>query len=96
MNKGVAGFRFDAITTLFEDPQWRDDKEMKDKDGKSYLNNYGDVTLDDAMTNNLPEVYTVLQGRITAGELRTSANHVDQLSVVNTPRTTTPTEWQLR
>jgi alpha-glucosidase len=61
MKKGVAGFRFDAITTLFEDPQWRDDRELKDKDGKSYLNNYGDVALDDAMTNNLPAVYGVVQ-----------------------------------
>ena len=61
MKKGVAGFRFDAITTLFEDPEWRDDKELKDKDGKTYLNAYGDVALDDAMTNNLPEVYKVVQ-----------------------------------
>ncbi|WP_263351104.1 glycoside hydrolase family 13 protein [Acidicapsa acidisoli] len=61
MKKGVAGFRFDAITTLFEDPQWRDDKELKDKEGKTYLNAYGDVALDDAMTNNLPQVYDVLQ-----------------------------------
>jgi alpha-glucosidase len=61
MKKGVAGFRFDAITTLFEDSQWRDDRELKDKDGKSYLNNYGDVALDDAMTNNLPEVYKIVR-----------------------------------
>jgi alpha-glucosidase len=61
MKKGVAGFRFDAITTLFEDPQWRDDKELTDKDGKTYPNNYGDVTLDDAMTNNLPAVHAVVQ-----------------------------------
>jgi alpha-glucosidase len=61
MKKGVAGFRFDAITTLFEDPQWRDDAELKDKDGKTFLNSYGDVALDDKMTNNLPEVYKVVQ-----------------------------------
>jgi len=61
MKKGVAGFRFDAITTLFEDPQWRDDAELKDKDGKTYLNSYGDIALDDKMTNNLPEVYKVVQ-----------------------------------
>ena len=61
MKKGVAGFRFDAITTLFEDPEWRDDAELKDKDGKTYLNSYGDIALDDKMTNNLPAVYNVVQ-----------------------------------
>ena len=61
MNKGVAGFRFDAITTLFEDPNWIDDKEILDKNGKTFLNNYGDVTLDDARTNNLPEVHDVIR-----------------------------------
>ncbi|WP_263356222.1 glycoside hydrolase family 13 protein [Acidicapsa ligni] len=61
MNKGVAGFRFDAITTLFEDPNWIDDKELLDKDGKTYLNDYGDVSLDDARTNNLPEVNRVVE-----------------------------------
>jgi alpha-glucosidase len=61
MKKGVAGFRFDAITTLFEDPQWRDDAELKDKDGKTFLNSYGDTALDDKMTNNLPAVYDVVQ-----------------------------------
>jgi alpha-glucosidase len=61
MNKGVAGFRFDAITTLFEDPDWIDDKELIGADGKTYLNNYGDVALDDARTNNLPRVHTVVE-----------------------------------
>ncbi len=61
MNKGVAGFRFDAITTLFEDPNWIDDKEILDKNGKTFLNAYGDVTLDDARTNNLPEVHDVIR-----------------------------------
>jgi alpha-glucosidase len=57
LKKGVAGFRFDAITTLYEDPDWRDDKEMKDAKGQSYKNGFGDVALDDAMTNNLPGVH---------------------------------------
>lgn len=60
LNKGVAGFRFDAITTLFEDPNWIDDKPLLDKDGKTFLNNYGDTALDDARTNNLPGVYPVM------------------------------------
>jgi alpha-glucosidase len=61
INRGVSGFRLDAITTLFEDPQWRDDAEIKDANGKTTINNYGDVALDDAMTNNLPEVHDVLR-----------------------------------
>ena len=61
LNKGVAGFRFDAITTLFEDPDMRDDEVLKDKDGKSFLNNYGDTALNDTMTNNLPGVHPVMQ-----------------------------------
>jgi hypothetical protein len=27
---------------------------LKDKDGKSYLNAYGDIALNDTRTNNLP------------------------------------------
>jgi alpha-glucosidase len=60
LNKGVAGFRFDAITTLFEDPNWTDEEELKDKDGKVILNDYGDVTLANVRTDNLPGVHTVM------------------------------------
>jgi len=61
LKKGVGGFRFDAITTLFEDPDMRDDEVLKDKDGNSYKNNYGDVALNDTMTNNLPGTHPVMQ-----------------------------------
>ncbi len=61
LDRGVAGFRFDAITTLFEDPQMRDDEVLKDKNGNSYKNAYGDVALNDTMTNNLPGVHPVMQ-----------------------------------
>jgi alpha-glucosidase len=61
LQKGVGGFRFDAITTLFEDPEMRDDEVLKDKDGKSYLNSYGDTALNDTMTNNLPGTHPVMQ-----------------------------------
>jgi hypothetical protein len=43
----VGGFRFDAITTLFEDPKLTDEDVLKDKDGKSDLNAYGDPQLND-------------------------------------------------
>jgi alpha-glucosidase len=39
----------------------RDDEVLKDKDGKSHLNAYGDAALNDAMTNNLPGVHPVMQ-----------------------------------
>lgn len=60
LKRGVAGFRFDAITTLFEDPQMRDEDVLLDKDGKPFKNVYGDVALNDTRTNNLPEVHDVM------------------------------------
>jgi len=61
LKRGVGGFRFDAITTLYEDPEMRDEDVLKDKDGKSYLNAYGDVALNDTRTNNLPGTHAVMQ-----------------------------------
>ncbi|HEY1987062.1 MAG TPA: alpha-glucosidase [Terracidiphilus sp.] len=61
LKRGVAGFRFDAITTLFEDRNMADDDVLKDKDGNSYKNVYGDVALNDTKTNNLPGVHPVMQ-----------------------------------
>ena len=60
LKKGVAGFRFDAITTLFEDPNWADEKEVKDATGNTTKNAYGDVTLENVRTDNLPEVHPVM------------------------------------
>jgi len=60
LKKGVGGFRFDAITTLFEDPEMRDEDIDLDKDGKSVVNAYGDVALKDTRTNNLPGVHAVM------------------------------------
>jgi alpha-glucosidase len=61
LKRGVGGFRFDAITTLFEDPNLTDEDVLKDKDGKSYLNDYGDIALNDTRTNNLPGTHAVMQ-----------------------------------
>jgi alpha-glucosidase len=61
LKRGVGGFRFDAITTLYEDPEMRDEDVMLDKNGKSYLNDYGDVALNDTRTNNLPGTHPVMQ-----------------------------------
>ncbi len=61
LKRGVGGFRFDAITTLYEDPQMRDEEVLKDQDGKSYLDDYGDIALNDTRTNNLPRNHIVMQ-----------------------------------
>jgi len=61
LKRGVGGFRFDAITTLFEDPNLTDEDVLFNKEGKSYLNVYGDIALNDTRTNNLPGVHPVMQ-----------------------------------
>ena len=55
LDKGVAGFRLDAIPTLFEDPQNRDNPETGGTDA------YGDPEVKDTYTNNLPEVHDVIR-----------------------------------
>jgi alpha-glucosidase len=72
MKRGVAGFRLDAITSLFEDPKLRDEPYT----GK--INAYGDRAVSRIYTDNLPEVHDVLRelrqvtneypGRILIGE----------------------------
>jgi alpha-glucosidase len=61
LKRGVAGFRFDAITTLFEDPNLTDEGVVKDKDGKDMMKPDGDPVLDNSKTDNLPGVHTVMQ-----------------------------------
>jgi len=60
LKRGVAGFRFDAITTLYEDPNLTDEGIVKDKDGKDVINAYGDPQLDNSKTDNLPGVHPVM------------------------------------
>ena len=55
LDRGVSGFRLDAIPTLFEDPKLTDDPET------GGLNAQGDPNLHDIHTNNLPEVHDVIQ-----------------------------------
>jgi alpha-glucosidase len=55
LDRGVTGFRLDAITNLFEDPQLRDERKL------GGLNAQGDLILDDSLTNNLPEVHDVIR-----------------------------------
>jgi alpha-glucosidase len=53
LDRGVAGFRLDAIPTLFEDPELRNEREL------GGTNAQGDPNLDDSYTNMLPEVHDV-------------------------------------
>jgi alpha-glucosidase len=59
--RGVAGFRFDAITTLFEDPTLADEPIVKDKDGKPVINAFGEQETDGSKTDNLPGTHPVMQ-----------------------------------
>ena len=61
LDRGVGGFRFDAIPTLFEDPQMRDEDVMLDKDGKPMKGPDGEIMLQETRTSNLPEVHPVMQ-----------------------------------
>ena len=55
LDKGVAGFRLDAIPTLFEDPQLRSEPET------GGTNAQGDPNLKDVYTSNLPRVHDVIR-----------------------------------
>jgi alpha-glucosidase len=62
LDRGVAGFRLDAIPTLFEDPQLRDAEELPG------TNPYGDPLQKVDRYENLPEVHDVMR------RLRTMVN----------------------
>jgi alpha-glucosidase len=55
LDRGVAGFRLDAISTLFEDPQLRNDPE------RPGTNAQGDPNLHSQYSDNLPEVHDVMR-----------------------------------
>jgi len=55
LDRGVAGFRLDAVPTLFEDPQLRDEAAT------GGVNAYGDPNIDDNYTSNLPDVHGVIR-----------------------------------
>jgi alpha-glucosidase len=55
MKHGVAGFRIDAVSRLFEDPEMRDDPYLPG------YNAYGDRNIQHKYTDDLPEVHDVLR-----------------------------------
>ena len=72
MQKGVSGFRLDAITSMFEDLALKDEPYLAGTDA------YGDRNVSRVYTDNLPEVHDILrqlrnvtneyQGRVLIGE----------------------------
>jgi alpha-glucosidase len=55
LDRGVAGFRLDAITALLEDPQLRDEPVL------GGTNAQGDPNLQEIYTNNLPENHDIIR-----------------------------------
>ena len=55
MDKGVSGFRMDAVSRLFEDPNLHDDPILPGK------NAFGDPNIQHKYTDNLPQFHEVLQ-----------------------------------
>ena len=53
--RGVAGFRLDAVDTLFEDPNLHDNPILPGR------NAYGDPNMENKYNHNLPEVHDVLR-----------------------------------
>ncbi len=73
LKRGVAGFRFDAITTLYEDPSLADEGVVLDKNGKAVINAYGDPQLDNSKTDNQPGLHQVIE------EMRAEADKFDSI-----------------
>ena len=71
-NRGVAGFRLDAVDILFEDPSLRDNPILPGK------NAYGDPNMKNEYNTKLPEVHDILKG------LRKVADQYDAVLVGET------------
>jgi alpha-glucosidase len=61
LKRGVAGFRFDAVAALYEDPNFTDEAVAEDKDGKPLLDRSGHPMHERTKTSDLPAVHTVIQ-----------------------------------
>lgn len=61
LKRGVAGFRFDAVGTLFEDPSYEDEAVAKNANGKPILDARGNPVLERTKSGEQPAVHTVMQ-----------------------------------
>jgi alpha-glucosidase len=70
--RGVAGFRLDAVDTMYEDPDLRDNPPLSGTDA------YGDPNQERSYNTKLPEVHEALQ------RLRKAANEYDAVLIGET------------
>jgi alpha-glucosidase len=68
LKRGVAGFRFDAISSLFEDPGLADEGVVRDRNGNPLIDAYGEQVLDGSKTFLVAKMHPVMQ------ELRAEAD----------------------
>jgi alpha-glucosidase len=61
LKRGVAGFRFDAIASLFEDPGLADEGVVKDRSGNPLIDAYGEQVLDGSKTFLVAKMHPVMQ-----------------------------------
>jgi alpha-glucosidase len=61
LKRGVAGFRFDAIASLFEDPGLADEGVVKDRNGNPLIDAYGEQVLDGSKTFLVAKMHPVMQ-----------------------------------
>jgi alpha-glucosidase len=71
LSRGVAGFRFDAIGSLFEDPGLVDEGVVTDKNGNPLIDAYGEQVLDGSKTFLVAKMHPVIQ------EMRAEADAFD-------------------
>jgi alpha-glucosidase len=60
LKRGIAGYRFDTVGGLFEDPNYEDEAVAKDKGGKPVLDARGNPQLERTKEFNLPAVHVVI------------------------------------
>ena len=85
LDRGVAGFRLDAIPSLFEDPKLRNNPEL------GGINAQGDPNVGNTYTDNLPEVHDVIR-RMHAMVAKYSGDRV-LIGETYLPNTTELDKW---
>jgi len=74
LKRGVAGFRFDAIGSLFEDPGLADEGVVKDKNGNPLIDAYGEQVLDGSKTFLVAKMHPVIR-RCVPRQTRSTPAH---------------------
>ncbi len=90
LDRGVAGYRLDAIPTLFEDPKLRDEPVL------GGTNAQGDPNLNHIYTDNLPEVHnTIRRMRAMVAKYRDTKYPGDRVLIGETylPNTAELDKW---